>query len=124
MAYELNLDPVKLQKVLQQFAETLTDIPKWTGLMSYEGKFICSYGSPDEHPHRLPENELIAKMTHALASQEIKSLNTLNLGNLQYSIHIGGEGTYIIVGMNDAWLLGISYHGVGKGCCCTSLDRL
>lgn len=118
----MNLDPEKLEIALAQFAQNLPDIPKWVGLVDHTGQLIATFGSFDYAYPASPTSLIAGQQMHLCAERNYDALEAIEHGNFEISIHIGGEGTLFLLNMNDAFYLGVSYHGTGDGCCYSSID--
>src|SRR5271165_1640743 len=103
----------QIADALQKFNSSLPKPAKWIVLLKRDGGFLSRVG---EYMTYLPpplKDELVAFYTHAHAMAEIEMLDGLKHGTFQYSISIGSKGIYIIVNLNDTYILGISYQWSG-----------
>lgn len=114
----------RIRKALHEFALSLADKPKWVGLMEYEGDFLIDIGEFAPLTGNKPNKQDVIRETQAIALKTIDGLSDIEHGILQMSLHITENSAYAILNMVDHWLLGISYHGAGEGCCCRSFDAL
>ena len=103
----------KIDKALREFTNALPEAPAWVILIKRDGELLSKVG---EFSHiyrtRLDDNE-VTQLTHQLGLYQQDTLDSLQHGNLQYGIHCGANGVYIIVNLIDGYWLGISYQRVG-----------
>jgi hypothetical protein len=118
------MDIERIKNSLNEFALSLADKPKWVGLMRHEGDFLIEVGKFERVAGNIATKDDIVRETQRAALASRKTMITINQGNLQLSIHLGTESVYVIINLIDKWLVGISYHGAGEGCCVTSFDAL
>jgi hypothetical protein len=118
------MDIERIKNSLNEFAFSLTDKPKWVGLMKHEGDLLIEVGQFEHLAGNTPNKEDIVRETQRAALAAQNTMFTIDYGNLQLSIHLGTESVYVIINLIDKWLVGISYHGAGEGCCITSFDAL
>jgi hypothetical protein len=105
-------------------SHSLADKPKWVGLMEYEGDFLIDIGELAPLAGNTATKQDIIRETQNIALKTINGLSDIDHGILQMSIHITDNSAYAILNITDHWLLGISYHGAGEGCCCASFQAL
>jgi hypothetical protein len=113
----------RMKAALNEFALSLSDTPKWVGLMKHEGDFLVEIGEFRFYEDLLLSKEEVVRKTQSTALRTRDMLEDMHHGNLQLSLHMAGAGFYIVVNLIDTWLLGISYHGPDEGCC-SSIDAL
>jgi hypothetical protein len=114
----------RIRKALNDFALALADKPKWVGLMEYEGDFLIDIGELAPLTGNKPNKQDVIRETQNIALKSIDGLSDIDHGILQISIHLTENSAYAILNIIDHWLLCISYHGLGEGCCCKSFDAL
>lgn len=111
-----------LEEVLEQFAKKLPEYPKWVGLSDSKGNLICSIGKFYRTGEMNVTSQIATEQIHLLTEQNYLSLEKIDHGNFQMSVHLGGHGNLFILNMNDAFRLAVTYHGFDEGCCFKSID--
>lgn len=109
---------------LTEFGKCLPEMPKWIGLVDINGQSLAYVGDFSSiSGDKSPAERTVALSVAKLSKSNYDVLDVLNLQNLSASIHIGHAGTLFLLNLDDRFMLGVSYHGVGEGCCYENIDE-
>ena len=106
------MDKSRVDQALKDFSAKLPDAPEWMIVIRVNGEFISRIGEYSYLPHMTIDDNTASLATFTHGMNLLTTLDHLRFGNLQYSLTIGSKRMFMLVHLNDAFFLGISYIGV------------
>jgi hypothetical protein len=112
------MDIKTVNTALVSLKTALPQEPEWIVLIRENGELIGKVGEYPYLTHRAIDDSIVVSAIHDHETHLLNVLDRLKQGNLQYSITVGSDRTFLLVNLNDAYVLVIAFVGV------TSYDTL